>query len=152
MQLYISYTFWKRAINFKSQQVFYSLKSNDLFFVLKYLNIEKKHQLRLKTWLHPPLWIFAFFIFYLYGMAEHGYLFLKSIISTYEFHCFFRFFNQILFVKLGKLRQLVTKYIEQSLFANVFASPSSINVDGSENYTEKVLWTNYRYREGGEGY
>ena len=54
------------------------------------------------------------------------------------------FFIQILFVKLGKLRQPVTKYIEQSPFANVFASPSSINIDGSENYTEKVLWTNYR--------
>ena len=120
---YISYIFWKRAITFKSRQVFFPLKltdSNANHFHSSYnLTIKQKPELRLNGMVTPPLWIFGFFIFYLYGMTEHGNSFLKSIISSYELHSFLRY----LILKLEKVRQPVTKYIETTNFAKV--SPSS---------------------------
>ena len=68
---------------------------------------------------------------YDYGMTEHGHSFLKSIILSYELHSSFR--HSILI--LEKLRQPVTKYIAPP--------PTSSNVDGSANYTEHMLQTNY---------
>ena len=54
-------------------------------------------------------------------MTKHGHSFLKSIISSYELHTFFRY----LFLKHEKLRQPVAQNIlRQSLFANVFPSPT----------------------------
>ena len=74
-------------------------------------------------------------------MTEYGNLFLKSIISSYEFYFFFRY----LILKTETLRQPVTKYIEKTTFAKPFNSPRppSINVDRSANYTEAMLRTNY---------
>ena len=68
-------------------------------------------------------------------MTKNGNWLLKSMISPWEAHFLFR--NLIL--KLEKLRQLVTKYIETT---NPLL-PSSINVDESKNYTETLLWRNY---------
>ena len=82
--------------------------------VLRYLIIKQKPELRLKAWLLPPLWMYRFFIFYLYGMTEHGNSFLKSIISSYELYSFFRY----LILKLEKLRQPVTKFIAKTTFFN----------------------------------
>ena len=72
-------------------------------------------------------------------MTEHGNSFLKSIILSYEVHSFFRY----LILKLEKLRQPVTKYIETTTFCKSFPLPPLINVDGSANYTETMLQTNY---------
>ena len=74
-------------------------------------------------------------------MTEHGNSFLKSIISSYEFHSFFRY----LILKLEKSRQPVTKYNETTTFCRSFPLPTvpSINVDGSVNYAMIMLRTNY---------
>ena len=96
MKLYISYIFWKRAINFKSQQVLYSFKLSDLnenhFQGSCQLTIKQKPELRLNGMVTTVTMDFQIFhFFYLYGMTEHGNSFLKSIISFYELHCFFKY-------------------------------------------------------------
>ena len=73
-------------------------------------------------------------------MAEYGNSFLKSIISSYEFHSFFRY----LILKIEKLRQPVTKYIETTTLCKSFPLPlPSIDVDGPASYTQTMLRTNY---------
>ena len=57
--------------------------------------------------------------FHLHGMTKYGNLFLKSIISSYEFHSFFRY----LVLKLEKLRQPVTKYTETTTLCKSFPLP-----------------------------
>ena len=52
-------------------------------------------------------------------MTEYGNSFLKSITSSDEFHFFFKY----LILKIEKLRQLVTQYIEKTTFAKAFPSP-----------------------------
>ena len=84
------------------------LKLTDLnanhFYSFYYVTIKQKPELRL------TLWIFGFFIFYLYGITEHGNSFQKSIISSYElsYDSFFRY----VILELEKLKQPVTKHIE----------------------------------------
>ena len=74
-------------------------------------------------------------------MTEHGNSFLKSVISSYElFYSFLRY----LILKLVKLRQPVTKYVETTAFCESFPlPPPTINVDGSANYTKTMLPINY---------
>ena len=57
-----------------------------------------------------------FFIFYFYGMTEHGNSFLKSITLSYELYSFLRY----LILNLEKLSRPVTKYIKTTTFAKVF--------------------------------
>ena len=52
-------------------------------------------------------------------MTEHDHLFLKCTISSYELHSFFRY----LVLKLEKLRQPVTNYIETTTFCESFPLP-----------------------------
>ena len=52
-------------------------------------------------------------------MTEHDNSFLKSIISSYELHSFFKY----LILKLEKLRQPVTNYIETTTFCKSFPLP-----------------------------
>ena len=120
---YISYIFWKRANNLKSQQVFYFLKLTELnanhFHSSYCLTIKQKHELRLNG--HPytrhyGFWDFSFF--YLCGMTGHGNSFLKSIISACELHSFLRY----LILKLEKSRQPVTKY-KATTFCESFPFP-----------------------------
>ena len=66
---YISYIFWKRAITFKSRQVFFSLKLTDLnanhFHSSYNLTIKQKPELRLNGMVTPPIMDFRIFHFLL---------------------------------------------------------------------------------------
>ena len=106
-----------RAINFKSRQFFYSIKLTDLN--ANHFNSSWVPHHQVKAWTkikrHGYTHRYGFSVFsffYLYCMTEHGNSFRKSIISSYELHSFFRY----LVLKLEKLRQPVTKYIETTNF------------------------------------
>ena len=64
-------------------------------------------------------------------MTEHGNLFLKSIISSYEVHSFFRY----LIIKLEKLT--VTKYVETTTFCKSPPPPPPIPFDQCQ-WTDKL--------------
>ena len=88
-----------------------------IFTVFRYLTIKEKPELRLNGLVTPAIMDFRIFhFFYLYDMTEHGNSFLKSIILSYEVRSFFRY----LILKLEKLRQSVTKYIETTTFCKSF--------------------------------
>ena len=53
-------------------------------------------------------------------MIQHDHLFLKSIISFCELYSFFRYLT----LKLEKLKQPVTNYIETTTFCRGFPLPS----------------------------
>ena len=106
----------KRAKNFESQQVVYFLQLTDLitnhFHGSYYLTIKQKPELRLNGMVTPAimdLWIFhSLLIWY-----DRAWQFIsKSMISSYELHSFFRY----LILKLEKLKQPVTKYVEITPF------------------------------------
>ena len=83
-----------------------------IFTVLRYLTIKQKPELIINGMVTPTIMDFRIWYDNILGMTERGNSFLKSIISSYEFHFFFR--NMIL--KLEKLRQPVTNYIETTTF------------------------------------
>ena len=88
-----------------------------IFTILRYPTIKQKSELRLSDMVTPAIMDFWLFIFYLSGMTEHRNSFLKSIISFYYFASSFRY----LILKVKKLRQPVTKYIETATFCKGFS-------------------------------
>ena len=120
---YISHIFWKSEIKFKSWQVFYSLKLNDLSAnhacSSYYLNTKQKPELSLIGMVTPTITDFRIFHVVTHMVWQHDISFLNSIISSYELHSFFEFLN----LKLKKLQQPVTKYIETTTFGKIFPLP-----------------------------
>ena len=72
-------------------------------------------------------------------MKEHVSAFLNNIISSYDFRSVFKY----LILKLEKIRQPVKIYWDNHFFQKSPQPLPSINADGSANYTETLLWTNY---------
>ena len=66
-------------------------------------------------------------------MTEHGNSFLKSIISSYKLHSFFRH----LILKLEILRQPVTKYTET---ANILLT-HNIEIGEGDGGSNRVIFT-----------
>ena len=155
---YIYYTLWKRAINFKSWQIFYSLKLTDLNtkpysqFLLPHHKAKAWTKIRWHGYTrHYGFSDFSFFC--LFGMIEHDNSFPKSIILFYELHSFFRYW----ILKLEALRQPVTKYIGTTTFCKSFPLPpframfmglQIISRPCCGQITDPQRW----YREEGRGY
>ena len=138
MCLYISYIYWERVISFKSCQVFYSLQVTDVntkhFYSSYYLIIKGKPELRINSMVTTA--IMDFWFFFSYGMTEYGRPFLKSIISSYELHSFFRY----LILKFEKLRQPVSKYTETTTFCRSFPLPPPCSMLIGWQITPRPCW------------
>ena len=101
---YISCIFWKRAINFNSQQIFYSLKLTDLnanhFHSSCYLTIKEKPELRLNGMVTPNIMDFRIFHFLLLWYDRVW----QFISKKYNFLLWTSFFSQIFDFKPWKMK------------------------------------------------
>ena len=101
-----------------------------IFTVLRYLTIKQKPELRLNGMVTPAIMDFRIFHFLLIWYDRAW----QFISKKYNF---FRYLS----LKLEKLRQPVTIYIQTTTFCKGFPFPPSISVDGSANYIETMLQT-----------
>ena len=127
-------SFGKKAINFTSQQVFYSLKLTDLNANhFQIFTIKEKAELRLNSMVTPAIMNFRIFRFFVmwYNRAW------QFISKKYKSILWFSFFFQIFERNSRKIHW-------DNSFCKGFPIPPPINADGSTNYTETMRRPNFR--------
>ena len=115
-----------------------------IFTVLRYPTIKQKPKLRLNGIAAHAIIYFRIFNFLLLWYDRAW----QFISEKYNFTLCFSFFRYLI-LELEQLKQPVTKYFETNTSCKGFPLPPAplpppfINLDGSANYTETTLRTNY---------